>query len=226
MKKILLMVFGLGFALSVSAQSLYENKDAVKALKKETKAVNDAVERKAPKIARKTAKEFKKAGWLITPGSLPLEKQFERSYGMRYEMDNEYYPKYMMAEAMSIGQTFDAAKMQALELSKQNLAGQIQTEVTALIENTVANEQLSKEEAASIAETVMASKNLISQSIGRVVPVVEAYRPLKNGNKEVYVSIAYNNKAAWEGAKKAIVKELEKKGDNLHEKLGKLMDME
>ena len=127
---------------------------------------------------------------------------------------------------MSIGQTFDAAKMQALELSKQNLAGQIQTEVTALIENTVANEQLSKEEAASIAETVMASKNLISQSIGRVVPVVEAYRPLKNGNKEVYVSIAYNNKAAWEGAKKAIVKELEKKGDNLHEKLGKLMDIE
>jgi hypothetical protein len=93
-----------------------------------------------------------------------------------------------------------------------------------LIENTVANQQLGADEAASITETVMASKNLISQSIGRVVPVVEAYRTLKNGNKEVYVSIAYNNKAAWENAKKAITKELEKKGDNLHQKLEGLLE--
>ena len=48
---------------------------------------------------------------------------------------------------MSIGGNYDAAKMQALELAKQNLAGQIQTEITALIENTVANKQLSAEEA-------------------------------------------------------------------------------
>lgn len=224
MKKILLMVFCLGFAFSASAQSMYENKDAVKARKKETKAVYEAMEKKAPKIARKAAKDFEKDGWQITPGALPLEKQFERSYAMRYEMDDEYYPKYIMAEAMSIGGTYDAAKMQALELSKQNLAGQIQTEITALIENTVANQQLSKEEAASITETVMASKNLISQSIGRVVPVVEAYRTLKNGNKEVYVSIAYNNNAAWDNAKKAITRELEKKGENLHQKLENLLN--
>lgn len=49
---------------------------------------------------------------------------------------------------MSIGENYDAAKMQALELAKQNLAGQIQTEVTALVENTVANKQLSQEQAA------------------------------------------------------------------------------
>ena len=224
MKKILLIACCLGFTFSASAQSLYENKDAVKAHKKETKAVYEAMEKKAPKIARKAAKDFEKEGWLVTPGSLPLEKQFERSYAMRYEMDNEFYPKYIMAEAMSIGKTYDSAKMQALELSKQNLAGQIQTEITALIENTVANQQLGADEAASITETVMASKNLISQSIGRVVPVVEAYRTLKNGNKEVYVSIAYNNKAAWENAKKAITKELEKKGDNLHQKLESLLE--
>lgn len=48
--------------------------------------------------------------------------------------------------------------MQALELAKQNLAGQIQTEVTALIENTVANKQLSQEQAASVTQSVMASK--------------------------------------------------------------------
>ena len=209
MKKIVLMVFCMGLAFGVSAQSV--NGDAFK---------------KAPKLARKAAKDFEKEGWTITPGSLPLEKQFERSYSMRYEMEegNDSYTKYIMAEAMSVGKTYDSAKMQALELSKQNLAGQIQTEVTALIENTLANQPLGEDEAASITETVMASKNLISQSIGRVVPVVEAYRTLKNGNKEVYVSIAYNNKAAWEAAKKVITKELEKKGDDMHKKLDGILE--
>lgn len=212
MKKILLMVFCLGIAFSVSAQSNGGNSDTFK---------------KAPKLARKAAKDFEKDGWLITPGALPLEKQFERSYIMRGEREegNEDYPKYIIAEAMSVGKTFDSAKMQALELSKQNLAGQIQTEVTALVESTLANEQLGDDEAASITETVMASKNLISQSLGRVVPVVEAYREKSNGNKEVYISISYNTKAALESAKRAITKELEKKGGDLHKKLDGILGL-
>lgn len=74
--------------------------------------------------------------------------------------------------------------MQALELAKQNLAGQIQTEVTALIENTVANKQLSQEQAASVTQSVMASKNLISQSIGRTISVMEVYRTLANKTRK------------------------------------------
>ena len=60
-----------------------------------------------------------------------------------------------------------------LTLKRKCCKPEIQTEITALVENTVANKQLAEEEAASIAETVLASKNLISQSIGRVIPVVE-----------------------------------------------------
>ena len=132
-------------------------------------------------------------------------------------------PKYLMGEAMSIGENYDAAKTQALELAKQNLAGQIQTEVTALIENTVANQQLEAEQAASITQTVSASKNLISQSLGRVVPVVEAYRIKGNKNKEVLVRIAYSTDSAMQTAKKVIREELEKKGEDLHEQLDKLL---
>ena len=113
--------------------------------------------------------------------------------------------------------------MQALELAKQNLAGQIQTEVTALIENTVANEQLQGDEAASLTRSVMAAKNLISQSLGRTIPVVEVYRTLSNKNKEVLVRIAYNGSSAKKIAKEAIRKDLEKRGDNLHEKLDQLL---
>ena len=142
---------------------------------------------------------------------------------MQYEYDEEMFPKYIMGEAMSIGGNYDAAKMQALELAKQNLAGQIQTEVTALIENTVANEQMEAEQAASITRSVMASKNLISQSIGRVVPVMEVYRTLPNKNKEVLVRIAYNSNMAKKAVKKAIKEDLEKKGDDLHNKLDELL---
>ena len=113
---------------------------------------------KATKVARKEAKKMGKEGWLIAPGALPIEKQLDKAYMMSYEYDDNMFPKYIMGEAMSIGENYDAAKMQALELAKQNLAGQIQTEVTALIENTVANKQLSQEQAASVTQSVMASK--------------------------------------------------------------------
>ena len=193
-----------------------QRKELVKASKSE-------LNQKASKTARKEAKRLKKEGWTVTPGALPLDKQLDKAYMMQYEYDADMYPKYVMAEAMSIGGNYDAAKMQALELAKQNLAGQIQTEVTALIENTVANEQLSAEQAESITRSVMASKNLISQSIGRTITVVEAYRTLANKNKEVLIRIAYNGDTAKALAKKAIREDLEKKGDELHNKLDELL---
>jgi hypothetical protein len=179
--------------------------------------------KKASKEARKEAKKFVKEGWEITPGSLSIEKQLDRSYLMQYEYDDNNYPKYLMSEAMSIGENYDAAKMQAIELAKQNLAGQIQTEVTALIENQVSNKQLTSEQAASVTQTVSASKNLIAQSIGRIIPVVETYRTKNNKNKEVLVRIAYNSEMAMEAAKKVIRQDLEKRGDDLAKQLDNLL---
>lgn len=128
-----------------------------------------------------------------------------------------------MGEAMSIAQNYDGAKMQALELAKQNLAGQIQTEITALIENSVANNQLEAEEAATVTKSVMASRNLISQSIGRTITVVEAYRNLSNKNKEVMVRIAYNGAMAKAAARKALQDSLVDETEKLHGKLEKLL---
>ena len=166
---------------------------------------------------------MRKEGWKTTPGALPLDKQLDKSYLMQYEFDENMFPKYIMGEAMSIGENYDAAKMQALELAKQNLAGQIQAEVTALVENTIANKQLSNEQAASITQSVQSSKSLISQRIGRTISVVETYRVVSNGNKEVLVRIAYNSQMAREAAKNAIREDLEQKGENLHEQLDELL---
>ena len=137
------------------------SKEQAKERKMIMKSSKSELTQKATKIARKEAKKLRKEGWTTAPGALPIEKQLDKSYMMAYEYDDNMYPKYIMGEAMSVGENYDAAKMQALELAKQNLAGQIQTEVTALIENTVANKQLSQEQAASVTQSIMSSKNLI-----------------------------------------------------------------
>lgn len=214
--KMIVAVLMLSICGSVQAQVTKEQLKERKELKKLSKA---ELNEKATKTARKEAKKLAKEGWQTAPGALPLEKQLDKSYLMQQEFDEDMFPKYLMGEAMSIGENYDAAKMQALELAKQNLAGQIQTEVTALIENTVANNQLEAEEAASVTKMVSAAKNLISQRIGRVIPVVEVYRTLPNKNKEVRVYIAYNAKMAKAAAKSAIRENLEKEGDELMKKL-------
>lgn len=205
-------------ALALLAAPLSMNADNNKAAKKQLDA-------KASKTARNEAKRLKKEGWKPAPGALPIEKQLDNSFLKQQEEDELGYPKFLMGEAMSIGENYDAAKMQALELSKQNLAGQIQTEVTALIENTVANKQLAKEEAVSITKSVIASKNLISQKIGKTIVVTELYRELSNKNKEVLVRVAYNMQMAKEAARQAIREDLEQKGLDLHQQLDKALGL-
>lgn len=220
MIKVLVAALFLCLPCGMFAQITKEQQKERKVIMKSSKSELNA---KASKAARKEAKRLKKEGWTTTPGTLPLEKQLDKSYQMQYEYDSDMYPKYIMGEAMSVGGNYDAAKMQALELAKQSLAGQIQTEVTALIENTVANKQMNEGDAASITQSISASKNLISQSLGRTIPVVETYRTLSNKNKEVLVRIAYNSDIAKKVAKEAIKKDLEKKGDELHNKLDELL---
>ena len=222
MKKILTMAVALFLMGTVTAQAQV-SKEQIKARKEMRKLSKKELSEKASKQARREAKKLAKEGWTTTPGALPIDKQLDKSYLLQQEFDEDMFPKYIMAEAMSIGENYDAAKMQAQELAKQNLAGQIQTEVTALIENTVANKQLEAEEAASVAQSLSAGKNLITQSIGRVIPVVEVYRTKANKNKEVLVRIAYNAKMAKAAAKAAVRNDLEKRGDDLHKKLDELL---
>ena len=144
---------------------------------------------RATKTARKEAKRMRKEGWQTTPGALPLEKQLDKAYVIQMEYTADLFPKYITGEAMSIGENYDAAK------------------------------KLSAEQAATITETVMASKNMISQSLGRVLPLVEVYRVLGNKNKEVLVRIAYSADAA----KEAVRKTLEEKADGLQDQLDRLL---
>ena len=117
------------FATSSFAQLTKEQLKERKEIQKTSKL---SLNEKVTKTARKEAKKLKSEGWTNAPGALPLDKQLDKSYLMQMEYDEDMFPKYLLGEAMSIGENYDAAKMQALELAKQNLAGQIQTEVPLL----------------------------------------------------------------------------------------------
>ena len=224
MKKIvtILSLVLITMTFSLNAQDFkQQNKERKEIQKQSKKDLNE----KATKAARKEAKELKKNGWLVAPGALPLDKQLDRSYLMQMEYDDYGYPKFIMGEAMSVGENYDAAKVQAQELAKLNLAGQIQSEVTALIENAVANKQLGADEAVSVTKTIEASKSLISQKLGRVIVVTEVYRTLKNKNKEVLLRVAYNAAMARAAAKQVLRDNLEGESKELQDKLDEILSI-
>ena len=218
----------LVFPVAVNAQSLSkqvqkEQTEQQKQRKAQRKLNEKELNQKATKEARKEAKRLTKDGWTVTPGTLPLEKQLDRTYLMQYQFSADNEPAYIMAEGMSIGGSYDAAKIQALELAKMNLVSQLQSDITAIVENTVANDQLIGEEVSSVTRSVMASKNVMAQKLGRLQPVMECYRTKSNGNKEVLVRVAYDRREAMNLAKDSVRNDLLSRGDSLHRRINAIL---
>ena len=221
MKKILCTLTLLFVGIATYAQSDYT--DLIKERQALAKLSKEEINAKASKSARVEAKKLVKEGWKVAPGSMPIEKQLDRRWKMQVEQDEDGFPKYIMGQAASKGGNYDAARMQALNLAKIELAGNIATEVTALIESDVENNQMDANEAQSVTESVMGSVNTIAQSIGRTIVVSDFYRELSNKNVEVSIVLFYNGQMAKEAAKKAIKDDMMKRGDVLVNKLEKLL---
>lgn len=222
MKKILL--FAISALVMCSMASAQTTKETIKERKLIARQSRAELTARASKEARKAAKDLKKDGWVVAPGQLPLDKQLDKAFNMKYEYEENGLPKYIIGEARAVGSAYDAARMQALNNAKTELAGLISTEVTALTESTVSNEQITSEEATSIAEAVQAGKSLITQKLGRTFVVTECYRQLDKKNVEVSITIAYNEQMAMDMAKTVIKKKLEEKGKDLHEQLDKMWE--
>ena len=218
-----MVVMGGSFAIAQSQTQVKSAAETAKERQQLEKINKKKLNEKASKDARKEAKKLEKEGWKSAPGALPMEKQLDKSYLLQMETNQYGEPEYIMADAMTTGGNYDAAKMQAMELAKQNLAGNIQTEVTSLVENSVSNAQMDQGDATSITKSIAASKNLISQSLGRIIPVVEIYRTVNGNNREVRVQIAYSLASAKKVAMEAVRQDLKERGDSLHNKLDELL---
>ena len=219
MKKLIL--FGLGMLLLTSTGYAQNTKEQRKEREAITKMSDKELKAKVSRDVKKQAKAFKKQGWQVNVGALSLEKQIEKAQRMQYEYNDDKSPKYFMGEMTAKAQSYAAAKAQALAFAKEDLAGMIATEVTALVENTRANEQISATDAASIAKTVQAGKQLIAQRLTNVIPVVEVYR-MDGKLYEVQTRIFYDRNIALQAAKQVVRQELEKDGQKLHKELDEI----
>jgi hypothetical protein len=214
MKK-LIFAFTLLFAVAalVPAYAQTTAKNAEKNLKK-----------KSVKIARKEAKRLKKQGYFVAPGALPLDKQLEKAYVKQNMEDEKGYPAYIVSSGNSVAGTQTAAKIQAMETAKLNLAGTISTNVAALVKNNIANKQMTREEAATITKTIVASQSIIAQNLGRVIPLSEMYKNVGSDNIQCDLQVAYDSKSALDMAKQVILKQLEEETEIAQKDLKELMN--
>ena len=180
----LLMLFA--FTASMNAQIL--TKDQMKAVKKDVK-------------------KYEKEGWKVKPGSPTIAMQLTKSYQMVWEKTADGADQWIMGEGSSIGSIYDAARTQAMTVAQGEIARKMKTDLTAQIEQDLANEQFSQQEAESIAQTVVNTMGRsVDQSISRPNSLIEMYRDLPNGNVEVLMRLAISSAKLDSLAKEAIEK--------------------
>lgn len=177
----------------------------------------------AEKRSKTEAKKFTKEGFVIFAGATPLEFQIRDSWAKTYETDQNGLPEYVITVSQAVGSNISAAKMQATHLAKFEIANLITSNIASLTESSVANKELTRDQAVSINNFVTATKELTVAELGRTFNVMEMYRELPSGNVEVVVRLAYSSKMAAEAAKKAIREKLETQSEELQKKLDGLL---
>ena len=177
------------------------------------------------KYARKEAKALGKDGWFVAPGNLPMEKQLEKTYQKSLEEDENGYPAFLVASGNALAGTQSAAKLQATELAKLEIANLLSSQIAATIDQQIANNQINTEEAATLQKMVAVAKNVVSQKMGRVIGLVEIYRKNeKTKNIECNVRIAYSQAMAKDMALTAMKDSLQDEANIAADKLDKLLD--
>ena len=192
---------------AVDASAQVASKQQRKQIQKHEKVLNKAMKKKAIKAARKEAKSLKKQGYMTLLGQLPLDKQLENSWQASYELDVQGYPYYIMSTQKATAANYTAAQLQAMNAAKTDIAGQIETRINQVIETKVTSNEFARNEANSLNSFVATSKNIISNTLGRVIKLVEIYRePKRTKVVEVQVTLAYNAEIATKEAINAIQK--------------------
>ena len=208
--KLLVMLVALTLSTSAMAQNSFQQR---------IKANKQALKEKASKDARKEAKRLKSEGWTVDPGGLPLEKQCDRWFFYQDDINDDMEPNWYTGSQSAIAENFAAAKMQATELARLEIAASIGTEATGIVDNLIANKMLANDQAATITTYMSENKTIFSQKLGRVTQVMVLNRVLKNNFKEVMVRLVYKTSEAKEIAKQVVREKLESDSKQLGQEL-------
>lgn len=202
-------IFALAFIMTDDAFAQLKNKN-VKAIRK----------------ARKEARQYKRDDWSVAAGALPMDMMFEKSWTYQLAESKPGRKKYIWADQTATGQTHAGAKMQAIELAKVDLASQIEAEIISLTEASVANQQLTRDEAQTIQKVVQGSKSIVTQTLTNVEPTVLIYKDIGDNNVQCKVMLFFDKEDTVEQAKKKIKKKLEEETEIIHDKLDKMLGLD
>lgn len=206
------------YSNQISAQSPKETINRMEQQQKLKKMNKELQEVSIDKETQKMAQQDSEAGWKVAPGLMSLAQQYNRSNLLQNQVEEDLLtPRFVWGGALSEGQNYDGAKMQAAELARLDLVESLQKNITKLVENKQGNIQGKPEESSSIISSIAKSKSLISVRLGQTIPVVETYREKPNGKIEVRMLVFYSMDKAREIARDAVRDQLRKEGKSIKE---------
>lgn len=206
---------------SVLAQD-YTPKEKRQLVREMKKQQNDLY-KKAPKMARKTAKRWEKEGWKSM--NLPIAKQLEMTWERQAIMDPEGYPKYVAVVEQASGTNYTAAQSHAENVAKVRIASNLCSSVASLVDVALANNETTPEMAASISKVIENSKIIVSEKLGRVYPSTTVYKQERDGY-HVRVIVLYDQRQAMKIAHEIILQELEQESIANKKQLEAIMNMD
>ena len=201
------------FVVSSYAQNFEEQREERLKIYKASKKKNKD---KALILSEEDAEQLLNDGWKTTPSALPLERQMDAMYIMQMEYDSKLFPAYVMAEANSVNQDYNAAKKRAVELAKSVLVEKIQSEISLQIDWAIKTELIESKEGEALIKSL---KNSIFQSLEDVMMVEDIYRITSSKRFEVRVTIACTADVAKKALKDAVNADLEQNSEKLQKKL-------
>ena len=215
-EKLVLFILMAAFVVSSYAQNFEEQREErVKIFKASKKKNKD----NAMILSEEDAEQLLNDGWKTTPSALPLERQMDAMCIMQMEYDSKLFPAYVMAEANSVNQDYNAAKNRAVELAKSVLVEKIQSEISLQIDWAIKTELIESKEGEALIKSLKAAKNSIFQSLEDVMMVEDIYRITSSERFEVRVAIACTADVAKKVVKDAVNADLERNSEKLQQRL-------
>lgn len=212
----------------VNAQSrkekMAEMKERIKYQRELRKEKLKGATEKASKMSRNAAKDYEKQGWKAAPGKMPIAKQLDNSFIYENELDDYGSNLYIAGTAKSVSTNYDAAKMQAMQLARIDIANNMEADIYGIVENNIGVATKGPGRNVGTVETVSTIKNEIASKMGRVITAVELYREPNSYETEVMLIIYYNAQDARNIANEAIEAELKAKADKLSKKVDEMRE--
>lgn len=160
-------------------------KQVIKERQELNKLTGKALEAKKTKVAKAQAKADKKAGWLPLPGEKPLEYQYDEKMRLTVQ-DEGGLPKYIIGTGYAISRNIQSAYTAATASSRADIAGQFETELDQVIDQS-SNDEQRNDEINTLVKAVSEGTQYVSKNLKMVRPVIKMYREKKDDTVEVRV---------------------------------------